>query len=40
MLTHIFIGGILFKSKLFLFLDFIKYVCILLDIDDQNDKVI
>ena len=40
LLTHIFIDCILFKLKLYLFLDFLKYVCILLGIDGQNDKVI
>ena len=41
LLTHIFIDCILFKWKLYLFLDFLKYVCILLlSIDGQNDKVI
>ena len=40
LLTHIFIDCILFKWKLYLFLDFLKYVCILLGIDGPNNKVI
>ena len=39
--THEFIDCILFQWKLYLLLDnFLKYVCILLGIDGQNDKVI
>ena len=40
LLTHIFIDCILFKLKLYLFLNSLKYVCILLGINGQNDKVI
>ena len=39
-MTYVFIDCILFKWKLYLFLDFLKYVCILLGINGQNDKVI
>ena len=44
--THIFIDCILFKWKLYLFLDFLKFVCILLGMGakiiklDENYQII
>ena len=40
LLTYVFMDSILSKQKLYLFLDFLKYICISLGTDDQNDKVI
>ena len=40
LLTYVFMDCILFKWKLSLFLDLLKYICTLSSMRGQNDKII